>query len=348
MKTVSSDTVFVCNAFFYKIIGGRLSAPDYIVKEFQLIEQFFRDKGQQRRDVHLGIGDDCALVQPAENTSIAISCDTLVENVHFLPTMPAYELGYKSVAVNLSDLAAMGADPAWMTLALTLPDVDNEWLAQFSQGLFEAAEYYSVSLIGGDTTRGPRCINITIHGQVPTGKALTRSGAKIGDWVYVTGTLGDSALGLDILLGKKEVAHQHKEFLINRHYHPTPRILAGQALRSLATSAIDLSDGLFSDIQHVLKASNVGAIIDVNELPLSESLQASLSPNEATSYALTGGEDYELMFTVPESQRGALDIALIHAGVKFIKVGQICAGEKLRLVADGKPFELEKNSFEHF
>ncbi len=318
------------------------------MKEFQIIEQFFRDKGQQRRDVHLGIGDDCAIVQPAENKSIAISCDTLVENIHFLPTMPAHELGYKSVAVNLSDLAAMGADPAWMTLALTLPDVDNQWLQEFSEGLFEAAEYYSVSLIGGDTTRGPRCINITIHGQVPTGKALTRSGAKIGDWIYVTGTLGDSALGLDVLLGNKEVDLQYKEFLINRHYHPTPRIIAGQALRSLASSAIDLSDGLNSDIKHVLKASNVGAIIDVNELPLSKSLLESVGKHEAINYALTGGEDYELLFTVPEAQRGALDTALLHAGVKFVKIGQICAGDKLRLVSDGQPFELDAKNFEHF
>ncbi|WP_119968476.1 thiamine-phosphate kinase [Shewanella japonica] len=318
------------------------------MKEFQLIEQFFRDKGQKRRDVHLGIGDDCALVQPAENKSIAISCDTLVENIHFLPSMPAHELGYKSVAVNLSDLAAMGADPAWMTLALTLPDVDNDWLQQFSEGLFEAAEYYSVSLIGGDTTRGPRSINITIHGQVPTGKALTRGGAKIGDWIYVTGTLGDSALGLDILLGKQDVDPQFKEFLINRHYHPTPRILAGQALRSLATSAIDLSDGLNSDIAHILKASNVGAVIDVNELPLSTSLVGSVGPEQAINYALIGGEDYELLFTVPEAQRGALDTALIHAGVKFVKIGQICAGDKLRLVSNGEPFELDLKSFEHF
>ncbi|MBQ4889925.1 thiamine-phosphate kinase [Shewanella sp. MMG014] len=318
------------------------------MKEFQLIEQFFRDKGQKRRDVHLGIGDDCALVQPAENKSIAISCDTLVENIHFLPSMPAHELGYKSVAVNLSDLAAMGADPAWMTLALTLPDVDNDWLQQFSEGLFEAAEYYSVSLIGGDTTRGPRSINITIHGQVPTGKALTRGGAKIGDWIYVTGTLGDSALGLDILLGKQDVDPQFKEFLINRHYHPTPRILAGQALRSLATSAIDLSDGLNSDIVHILKASNVGAVVDVNELPVSTSLVGSVGPEQAINYALTGGEDYELLFTVPEAQRGALDTALIHAGVKFVKIGQICAGDKLRLVSNGEPFELDLKSFEHF
>ena len=318
------------------------------MKEFQLIEHYFRNKGQKRRDVALSIGDDCALVNPAENKSIAISCDTLVENVHFLADIPAHALGYKSLAVNLSDLAAMGAEPAWFTLALTLPSVDEPWLARFSEGLFEIAEYYGVALIGGDTTRGPRSISITINGQVIKGTALTRAGAKNGDWVYVTGTLGDSALGLDILRGVKAVNTEDKEYLINRHYYPTPRVLAGQALRTLATSAIDLSDGLVSDIQHVLKASKVGAIIDVSQIPLSSSIKANLSREEALSYALTGGEDYELLFTVPESQRGAIDTALIHAGVKFVKIGQICAGDKLKFVDDGKAFIPVSRSFEHF
>ncbi|WP_418358337.1 MULTISPECIES: thiamine-phosphate kinase [Shewanella] len=318
------------------------------MKEFELIEYYFRNKGQKRRDVELSIGDDCALVCPADNKSIAISCDTLVENVHFLADIPAHALGYKSLAVNLSDLAAMGAEPAWFTLALTLPSVDEPWLASFSEGLFEIAEYYAIALIGGDTTRGPRSISITINGQVIKGTALTRAGAKNGDWIYVTGTLGDSALGLDILRGAKTVKTEDKEFLINRHYYPTPRVLAGQALRSLATSAIDLSDGLMSDIRHVLKASNVGAIIDVNQIPLSASLKANLSREDALSYALTGGEDYELLFTVPESQRGAIDTALIHAGVKFVKIGQICAGDKLKLIDDGKPFVPVSRSFEHF
>ncbi|MGI2175672.1 thiamine-phosphate kinase [Shewanella ulleungensis] len=318
------------------------------MKEFQLIEHYFRNKGQKRRDVELSIGDDCALVNPADNKSIAISCDTLVENVHFLSDIPAHALGYKSLAVNLSDLAAMGAEPAWFTLALTLPSVDEPWLARFSEGLFEIAEYYGVALIGGDTTRGPRSISITINGQVIKGTALTRAGAKNGDWVYVTGTLGDSALGLDVLRGAKIVNTEDKEYLINRHYYPTPRVLAGQALRTLATSAIDLSDGLISDIGHVLKASNVGAIIDVSQIPLSTSLKANLSREDALSYALTGGEDYELLFTVPESQRGAIDTALIHAGVKFVKIGQICAGDKLKLVDDGKVFMPVSRSFEHF
>lgn len=318
------------------------------MKEFQLIEHYFRNKGQKRRDVELSIGDDCALVNPADNKSIAISCDTLVENVHFLSDMPAHALGYKSLAVNLSDLAAMGAEPAWFTLALTMPSVDESWLASFSTGLFEIAEYYGIALIGGDTTRGPRSISITINGQVIKGTALTRAGAKNGDWIYVTGTLGDSALGLDVLRGVKSVYTEDKEYLINRHYYPTPRVLAGQALRTLATSAIDLSDGLVSDIAHVLKASKVGAIIDVNLIPLSNSLKANLCREDALSYALTGGEDYELLFTVPESQRGAIDTALIHAGVKFVKIGQICAGDKLKFVDDGKAFIPVSRVFEHF
>jgi len=318
------------------------------VKEFQLIEHYFRNKGLKRRDVELSIGDDCALVNPADNKSLAISCDTLVENVHFLADIPAHALGYKSLAVNLSDLAAMGAEPAWFTLALTLPDVDQPWLAHFSEGLFEIAEYYGIALIGGDTTRGPRSISITINGQVPKGTALTRDGAKIGDWVYVTGTLGDSALGLDILRGVKTVNTEDKEYLINRHYYPTPRVLAGQALRTLATSAIDLSDGLMSDIGHILTASKVGAVIDVNQIPLSNSIKANLSHEDALSYALTGGEDYELLFTVPESQRGAIDTALIHAGVKFVKIGQISAGDKLKLVENGIEFNPISRCCVHF
>ena len=319
-----------------------------IVKEFQLIESFFTGRAQSRRDVAVGIGDDCAIVVPAINKSVVISCDTLVENVHFFADMPAKALGHKSLAVNLSDLASMGAEPAWMTLALTLPEVDEDWLAEFSAGLFEIAEYYGVALVGGDTTRGPRAITITINGQVPKDTGLTRSGAKNGDWIYVTGTLGDSALGLDLLRGKAQCNEADREFLIKRHYQPTPRVLAGQALRTLASSAIDISDGLVSDIQHVLKASNIGAMINVDKLPLSSELQANTSAELALSYALTGGEDYELLFTVSEAQKGALEIALAETGVKFTQVGQVCTGGKLNLLLDNQPFEPINLGFEHF
>ncbi len=318
------------------------------MKEFQLIDHFFNGRGHLRKDVKLGIGDDCALVQPAEHKSIAISCDTLVENVHFLPDMPAQALGYKALAVNLSDLAAMGAEPAWMTLALTLPEADDTWLEQFSNGLFEAADYYMISLVGGDTTRGPRSITITVNGQIPEGKALTRGGARPGDWIYVTGSLGDSALGLDILQHKRQVRTEHREYLVNRHYHPTPRVLAGQALRGVASSAIDLSDGLYSDIQHVMKASGVGAVIEVEQLPLSQAMRDSVDSEAARNYALCGGEDYELLFTVPEAQRGALDVALSHAGVKFTKIGQIYAQQKLTLMLAGKEYVPTASGFQHF
>jgi len=318
------------------------------VKEFQLIEHFFTKQALSRRDVELGIGDDCALVIPAANKAIAISCDTLVENVHFYPNMPAKALGYKSLAVNLSDLASMGAEPAWMTLALTLPNVDEEWLTGYSLGLFEAAEYYNIALVGGDTTRGPRSITVTVNGQVPAGTALTRSGAKNGDWIYVTGTLGDSALGLDVLRGSKQVALEHQSYLVNRHYYPTPRVLAGLALRALASSAIDLSDGLYSDIQHVLQQSGISAIIDVDLLPLSDALKSSVTDEEALSYALTGGEDYELLFSVPEAKKGALEIALANTGVSFTQIGQISSGEKLRLIRNGQPYIPTNIGFEHF
>ncbi|WP_298772467.1 thiamine-phosphate kinase [uncultured Shewanella sp.] len=318
------------------------------MKEFQLIERFFTSRSSPRRDVSLGIGDDCALVEATENKSIAISCDMLVEGVHFYKDIPAHALGYKSLAVNLSDLAAMGAEPAWMTLAITLPEVDESWLGEFSDGLFEAAQYYGVSLIGGDTTRGPRSICITINGKVSKDQALTRSGARNGDWIYVTGTLGDSALGLAILQGKITANAVDEAYLIKRHYYPTPRVLAGQSLRQLATSAIDLSDGLVSDLKHVIKASHVGAVIDVDALPLSAALQNVVSLDDALSYALTGGEDYELLFTVPESQKGALETSLAQAGVTFSKVGQITTGEQLTLQRNGQDFETTHYGFEHF
>lgn len=318
------------------------------MKEFKIIDRFFAGRGQTRRDVELSVGDDCALVNPAENKSIAITCDTLVENVHFFPDMPAKALGYKAIAVNLSDLASMGAEPAWMTLAITLPEIDETWLDEFSASLSDTAEYYGVALVGGDTTRGPKSITITINGQVPKGKALTRCGAKNGDWIYVTGTLGDSALGLDVLRSKQTVVDDAATYFIQRHYYPTPRVLAGQALRGLASSAIDLSDGLVSDLGHILKRSEVGAIVDVTALPLSDAMRASVDTDTALGYALTGGEDYELLFTVPESQRGALEIALAHAGVSFARIGQISTGNKLRLNKDGEPYNPTNFGFEHF
>ncbi|EJL91143.1 thiamine-phosphate kinase [Pantoea sp. GM01] len=318
--------------------------------EFELIARYFNRVTSSRRDVEKGIGDDCALLNVPEKQTLAISTDTLVAGVHFLRDIHPADLGYKAVAVNLSDLAAMGADPAWLTLALTLPEIDENWVAAFSDSLFELLDYYDMQLIGGDTTRGPLSMTLGIHGLVPVGRALKRSGAKPGDWIFVTGTLGDSAAGLSLL------QHRHRlndpavhEALIKRHLRPMPRVLQGQALRGLATSAIDISDGLISDLGHVLTASRVGARLNLDALPLSPALRDHFEPELVLQWALSGGEDYELCFTVPEVNRGALDVALGNFGVPYTCIGQIAPeSEGLTLLENGKPRSVNLKGFDHF
>ncbi|MCU5772031.1 thiamine-phosphate kinase [Erwiniaceae bacterium BAC15a-03b] len=318
--------------------------------EFELIARYFNRVTSSRRDVEKGIGDDCALLNVPEKKTLAISTDTLVEGVHFLRDIHPADLGYKALAVNLSDLAAMGADPAWLTLAITLPDIDESWLKAFSDSLFELLDYYDMQLIGGDTTRGPRSLTLGIHGLVPTGRALKRSGARPGDWIFVTGTLGDSAAGLALLQHAIRIADPAAcEALIKRHLRPMPRILQGQALRDLASSAIDISDGLISDLGHVLKASDCGARINLDALPLSATLTEHSEREQALRWALAGGEDYELCFTVPEINRGALDVALGHLGVPYTCIGQMApASEGLTLMEQGKPVEFNLKGFDHF
>ena len=318
--------------------------------EFELIARYFNRVTSSRRDVEKGIGDDCALLNVPEKQTLAISTDTLVAGVHFLRDIHPADLGYKALAVNLSDLAAMGADPAWLTLAITLPEVNESWLAAFSDSLFELLDYYDMQLIGGDTTRGPLSLTLGIHGLVPTGRALKRSGAKPGDWIFVTGTLGDSAAGLSLL------QHRHRlndpavhEVLIKRHLRPMPRVLQGQALRNLATSTIDISDGLIADLGHILTASRVGARLNLEALPLSAALRDHFEPEQVLTWALSGGEDYELCFTVPEVNRGALDVALGHLGVPYTCIGQIAPeADGLTLLENGKPRRFNHKGFDHF
>ena len=318
--------------------------------EFDLIARYFNRYRTARRDVQLGIGDDCALLTVAEKQLLAVSTDTLVEGIHFLKTIDPADLGYKALAVNLSDLAAMGADPAWVSLALTLPEVNTEWLEAFSDSLFDQLNYYGMQLIGGDTTRGPLSMTLTIQGLVPVGRALTRSGAGVGDWIFVTGTLGDSAAGLAVVLEQLNITDDTtREFLLKRHLRPSPRVLQGQALRDLATSAIDLSDGLISDLKHILKASDCGARLDLDAIPFSDAMKSLGDPEQALKWALTGGEDYELCFTVPEINRGAVDAALSHLGVDFTCIGQIAPlSEGLKLMRAGSPVQLEWQGFDHF
>ena len=301
--------------------------------EFSLIARYFDRVRSSRLDVELGIGDDCALLNIPEKQTLAISTDTLVAGNHFLPDIDPADLAYKALAVNLSDLAAMGADPAWLTLALTLPDVDEAWLESFSDSLFDLLNYYDMQLIGGDTTRGPLSMTLGIHGFVPMGRALTRAGAKLA-----------------ILQNRLQVADvKDADYLIKRHLRPSPRILQGQALRDLANSAIDLSDGLISDLGHIVKASDCGASIDLALLPFSDALSRHVEPEQALRWALSGGEDYELCFTVPELNRGALDVALGHLGVPFTCIGQMTADiEGLCFIRDGEPVTFDWKGYDHF
>ncbi len=320
------------------------------MKEFDLINRYFSGRGVTRRDVNLGIGDDCALVSPPEKSQIAITTDTLVAGVHFFADMPAKALGHRALAVNLSDLAAMGAEPAWVTVAMTLPEVDEQWVADFSDGLHDAAEYYNVQVIGGDTTQGPLTITIGAHGLVPQGKGLTRSGAKVGDWIYVTGTLGDASAAIAQLAGKTTFSDEQFAEFQSRFYTPTPRVAAGQMLRGAATAAIDVSDGLLSDLGHILKRSEVGARIHCEHLPASESLKAALDIEARLPYQLAGGDDYEILFTVPEDKKGMVEVNLRQYGVAVSCIGQIIGGEgKIELYLNGEKRDTAQfRGFEHF
>ncbi len=318
--------------------------------EFDIIARYFNRQTQHRRDVPLGIGDDCALLTLPEKKVLAVSTDTLVCGTHFLPNIDPADLAYKSLAVNLSDLAAMGADPAWLSLAITLPTIDEAWLQAYSDSLFEQLDYYGMQLIGGDTTKGPLSLTLTIFGHVPVDRTLARSGAHNGDWIYVTGTLGDSAAGLAILQKRLDVINPYEnDYLVQRHLRPQPRILAGQGLRDIAGSVIDLSDGLVSDLGHILKASGCGAIIDLDQLPLSEAFLKNVEPDQRLQWALAGGEDYELCFSVSEANRGAIEAALNHSGVGFTCIGQMNNQEgQLTFKQNGQDIVFDGQGFDHF
>lgn len=272
--------------------------------EFELIRRFFTESGPARDDVVVGIGDDAALVR-ACNGDLAIATDTLIAGVHFpLETQPA-DIGYKALAVNLSDLAAVGATPAWFTLNLTLSEADPRWLEDFACGLFALAQRHRTQLIGGDTTRGPLSVTVTAHGFVPSGEALLRRGARPGDRVYVTGLLGDAALALRFLRREVDVPEESRLAVLTRLNRPEPRVEVGIALRGLASACIDVSDGLVADLGHILEESRLGATIELSRLPVSDAYDAAVA-DIGWSPALSGGDDYELCFTLPPERERAL------------------------------------------
>ncbi|MCH8536894.1 MAG: thiamine-phosphate kinase [Alkalimonas sp.] len=317
--------------------------------EFEVIQRYFADSGRHRSDTLLGVGDDGAVLQLRDGYDLVVTTDTMVAGTHFFPDVDPRALGHKLVAVNISDLAAMGAEPAWLSLAMTLPKVDDDWIKAFAAAFSETADYYNCQLVGGDTTRGPLTLSVVAKGQVPHGKALSRSGAKVGDYVYVTGTLGDAALGLRLCQGQVEVSKKHSAHILQRFHYPTARVALGQALRTIASSAMDLSDGLYSDIQHLLHRSKVGVSIDIDKLPLSQALRDSCDSTTAIALALSGGEDYELLFTVPENKRGTLDVLLSPYGVPVTCIGRVTGvAGKLELKSADQPFAYEHHGFEHF
>lgn len=322
--------------------------------EFDIIERYFNaSQRPARRDVVLAIGDDCAVTSLKPNQQLAITTDTLVCGAHFLPTISPADLAYKSVAVNLSDLASMGAEPAWISLALTLPEIDHDWLAEFSEHFFDILDHYNVDLIGGDTTKGHLSLTITAQGIVPQDKGLFRHNAKVGDWIYVSGTLGDSAAGLQLLLNRKTDNiswNKDESYLIQRHLRPTPRVLLGLTIATIANAAIDISDGLLSDLGHILKRSNCGAVLNLDDLPLSESLLNCYSKEDAEHFALSGGEDYELCFTIHNDNKHKLEKALANIGVSYTCIGQIrSAKEGLTVLRNNEIVTLPaQRGFDHF
>lgn len=319
------------------------------MKEFELIKRYFDEPGVPRKDVEVGIGDDAAIINVPEQSQLIVTTDTLVEGIHFFADMNPRALGHKAVAVNLSDIAAMGGEPTWLSLSVTLPHADEQWVKEFSCGLFEICEYFNVQVVGGDTTQGPLTVTVSAKGLVPKGKALLRSGAQPGDWIYVTGTLGDAGVAIDSIRNNEPLPLKHQAFITNRFEYPTPRVAVAQGVREVATAAIDISDGLISDLQHVLTASNVGAVLDVDQVPLSEALRDCVPEDKYLDYALCAGDDYELLFTVPEDKRGALDVTMSHYGVNLTCVGQIQgATGKLELRKDGELFEFEGSGYQHF
>jgi thiamine-monophosphate kinase len=312
--------------------------------EFDLIRQYFTASTDARADVALGIGDDCALLRAAPGEALAVSMDTLVEGRHFAVGTDPQALGHKALAVNLSDLAAMGARPAWATLALTLPSADEQWLGAFMAGFSALARQHGVQLVGGDTTRGPLSITVQVHGFVPEDKALRRAAGRAGDRLFVSGTLGDAALALQYARAQKPL----EPSLQARLDRPTPRIELGLLLAGRARAAIDVSDGLVADLGHVCTASGVGARIELARLPLSASVAAVCAGGD-WSAPLAGGDDYELLFSVAPEQADAARRRCVDAGHAVQEIGRLTDQAGIELIyPDGQASTEIPDGFDHF
>jgi thiamine-monophosphate kinase len=316
--------------------------------EFDLIDRYFRDAAARRDDVLLGVGDDGALLCPKAGFDLVMVTDTLVEGTHFKAGASPRSIGHRALAVNLSDLAAMGATPAWALLALTLPATEESWIKEFADGFLGLARQHDLALVGGDTTRGPLSVTVQAIGYVPHGRGLRRSGARVGDVVLVSGTLGDAAGGL----------HDSNDYLRQRFDYPRPRIALGESLLEVASAAMDVSDGLLADLAKLTAASGVGATLEIESLPLSKELLGKKGLDEARRLALTGGDDYELLFTMPparweEWQRIWAERSAADQSVAITPIGRIDEHQGLRMTLAGKPIEraalgVERSGWDHF
>ena len=322
--------------------------------EFDLIELIRSRRGASRADVVLGIGDDCAILEVPPGHELLVSTDTLVEGVHFLPGSDPCELGWKALAVNLSDLAAMGAEPAWALLSLTLPRADVAFVTAFADGFCALAAVHRVALVGGDLTSGPLAIGVVVHGFAPRGTALRRDGARVGDGVFVTGTIGDGLAGLHCLQAAAGSALARapataREAVIGRINRPTPQLAAGRALRGCASACIDTSDGILADLGHVARRSGVGIEVLASRLPASPALRALYPGEERLAVQVGGGDDYQLAFTAPAEREGDIVQALAAIGCAATCIGRVVDGEGVRLLGDdGVEIVPEHRGWEHF
>jgi thiamine-monophosphate kinase len=317
--------------------------------EFELIGRYFKRLGADRGDVRIGVGDDGAVLMPPSSRELVAVTDTLVAGVHFPPGSPPASIGHRAFAVNLSDVAAMGAEPAWALLALTLPDSDETWLDEFARAAGDLCRRHGVALVGGDTTRGPLTITVTVMGIVPIGVALERKGAQPGDAVFVTGSPGDAAAGLALEQKRLHVGDRMSaQILRDRFLFPTPRCDVGVALRGLASACIDISDGLGGDLEKLCAASGCGAEIDAAALPVSEALIVAVGRELAREYALSGGDDYELLFTVPLARLGAMSNAIALGLGPVTRIGSLVSGNGVRVFARGGVMQFSGAGFDHF
>ena len=323
------------------------------LSEFELIHRYFGGTrapgaGARREDVLLGVGDDGAILRPPPGHDLVAVADTIIEGMHFPVGSPPAAVGHRALAVNLSDVAAMGATPAWALLSLSLPQADEEWLQAFATGLGRLAQEHGVALVGGDTTGGALVVNVQLLGFVPTGSGLRRAGGTPGDWIFVSGTPGDAAAGLAIEMGTAGPGGLDEAWLRDRFLYPTPRVALGGLLRGLASACIDVSDGLVGDLGKLAAASGCGAELDVTRLPLSPALIRTLGAEQALERALSGGDDYELCFTVPDARLAEANARLAAQPTPVRCIGRLVSGSDVKLQRAGTVMDFSHTGFDHF